>query len=72
MSIAFGRNGFGAAADMLRNKKARNVALAQCRDMGGTECYINMTTHNQCIAVARGGVAALFPVSTNGTDGCVN
>lgn len=58
LSIAFGNNGFGAATDMPSKRKAEKAALAQCRDMGGTECYINMTIHNQCIAVARGGVTA--------------
>ena len=58
LSIAFGKNGFGAATDMPSKKKAETAALAQCRDIGGIECYINMTTHNQCIAVARGGVTA--------------
>jgi Domain of unknown function (DUF4189) len=58
LSIAFGKNGFGAATEMPSKRKAEQVALAQCRDMGGTQCHINMTTYNQCIAVARGGVTA--------------
>jgi hypothetical protein len=58
MSIAFGMNAFGAATDMPSKQKAEKAALAQCRDMGAKDCYINMTTHDQCIAVARGGVTA--------------
>jgi hypothetical protein len=58
LSVVFGNNGFGAAVDMPSKRKAENAALAQCRAMGGTACYVNMTTYNQCIAVARGGHTA--------------
>ena len=58
LSIAFGKDGFGAATDRPSKREAEKVALAQCRGMGGTQCSINMTTSNQCIAVARGGVTA--------------
>jgi Domain of unknown function (DUF4189) len=59
MSVAFGTNGFGSAIDMPSKRKAEKAALAQCREMGGKECAVNMTTYNQCIAVSRGGSTAL-------------
>jgi len=58
VSIAFGNNGFGAATHMPSKRKAESKALAQCREMGGTGCHVNLTTYNQCVAVASGGHTA--------------
>ena len=58
IAIAYGNNGFGAAPDMPSKGKAEKAALAQCREMGGIDCHINMTTYNQCVAVVGGGHTA--------------
>lgn len=57
-SIAFGNNGLGVSTNMSSKRQAEKAALAQCREMGGTGCYINLTTYNQCVAVAGGGHTA--------------
>ena len=58
VSIAFGKNGLGASTNMPSKRQAEKAALAQCREMGGTGCHINLTTYNQCVAVAGGGHTA--------------
>ena len=58
ISVAFGKNGFGAAVDMPSKRKAEKLAIANCKQMGGLDCHINLTTYNQCIAVAGGGHTA--------------
>lgn len=58
VSIAFGVNGLGVAPNMPSKRKAEKAALDKCREMGGMDCHINLTTYNQCVAVAGGGHTA--------------
>jgi hypothetical protein len=52
IAIAFGKKGYGAAADMPSKRKAEKAALAQCQKMGGEDCHIAATDSNGCIGVA--------------------
>lgn len=55
-AIAFDNTngGVGMAASMPSKSKAEKAAMDQCRARGGGGCWIELTYHNQCAAIAWG------------------
>lgn len=45
---------FGAAEGMRSKRKAKNAAMASCKETGGRQCKVDLTYSNQCAVTVTG------------------
>ena len=56
IAVDFGNRIIGTTENSVNKRKAATSAMEKCKKAGGTNCKIELTYHNQCVAMVTGAL----------------